>query len=356
MKQSESIAALAEAFAAAQAEYVPVQKKKTAKVKGTSKNGKDYDYTYQYADLADILEMAIPRLSKQGLAFSQPHCMVDGKLRVVSYLLHKSGEWMHSDGIEISEISPDPQQLGIESTYFRRYDGSSFLGIAPDEDTDGQSAGDRARRTEESNNKPSNNCPLCGKDAIIKGKEEYGGGWLCYKAKGVCGAKFTSDPASEISHQTAGADARPQEAQPSTTRTAERQQASQSQGRQSKRIPPDEMMVWVKAVKFYPKTASENACVTVKFEGAVPWENQGHSGTVDWAGCFHGSLLELLKTTVGKECHFQVKEGNRKKDKSEEFPSIHFIDIQEVISITDPVTGEFTEYVKGQPVVQGEKQ
>ena len=52
----------------------------------------------------------------------------------------------------------------------------------------------------------------------------------------------------------------------------------------------------------------------------------------------------------------QVKEGNRKKDNSEEFPSIHFIDIQEVISITDPVTGEFTEYVKGQPVVQGEKQ
>ena len=115
-------------------------------------------------------------------------------------------------------------------------------------------------------------------------------------------------------------------------------------------------MVWVKAVKFYPKTASENACVTVKFEGSVPWQNQGHSGTVDWASCFHGSLLELLKTTVGKECHLQVKEGNRKKDKSEEFPSIHFIDIQEVISITDPVTGEFTEYVKGQPVVQGEKQ
>jgi hypothetical protein len=33
-------------------------------------------------------------------------------------------------------------------------------------------------------------CPQCGKDTIIKGKEEYGGGWLCFKKNGGCGAKF----------------------------------------------------------------------------------------------------------------------------------------------------------------------
>lgn len=33
-------------------------------------------------------------------------------------------------------------------------------------------------------------CPLCNKEAIIKGKEEYGGGWLCFKKKDGCGAKF----------------------------------------------------------------------------------------------------------------------------------------------------------------------
>ncbi len=33
-------------------------------------------------------------------------------------------------------------------------------------------------------------CPTCGKSAIIKGKAEYGGGWLCFKRKGGCGAKF----------------------------------------------------------------------------------------------------------------------------------------------------------------------
>jgi len=33
-------------------------------------------------------------------------------------------------------------------------------------------------------------CPACGNSTIIKGKEEYGGGWLCYHKKGGCGAKF----------------------------------------------------------------------------------------------------------------------------------------------------------------------
>ena len=38
--------------------------------------------------------------------------------------------------------------------------------------------------------KASRVCPHCGADAIIKGKAEYGGGWLCFKKKGGCGAKF----------------------------------------------------------------------------------------------------------------------------------------------------------------------
>ena len=33
-------------------------------------------------------------------------------------------------------------------------------------------------------------CPACGQAAIIKGREEYGGGWLCFKKKGGCGAKY----------------------------------------------------------------------------------------------------------------------------------------------------------------------
>ncbi|HYP53630.1 MAG TPA: hypothetical protein VEQ42_08820, partial [Pyrinomonadaceae bacterium] len=45
-------------------------------------------------------------------------------------------------------------------------------------------------------------CPDCGASAIIKGREEYGGGWLCFKKKGGCGAKFPDGDASIETQQT----------------------------------------------------------------------------------------------------------------------------------------------------------
>lgn len=46
-------------------------------------------------------------------------------------------------------------------------------------------------------------CPKCGKETIIKGKEEYGGGWLCFAKKGGCGAKFADDD-EQITNQVIG--------------------------------------------------------------------------------------------------------------------------------------------------------
>ncbi len=51
--------------------------------------------------------------------------------------------------------------------------------------------------------KAEQKCPKCGKETIIKGKKEYGGGWLCYGKKGGCGAKF-KDGDSEIENQNMG--------------------------------------------------------------------------------------------------------------------------------------------------------
>jgi transcription elongation factor Elf1 len=44
-------------------------------------------------------------------------------------------------------------------------------------------------------------CPECGKETIIKGKAEYGGGWLCFAKKGGCGAKW-EDGAKVIESQS----------------------------------------------------------------------------------------------------------------------------------------------------------
>ncbi len=46
-------------------------------------------------------------------------------------------------------------------------------------------------------------CPKCSKETIIAGKAEYGGGWLCFKKKGGCGAKWDIG-AKEIEGQEAG--------------------------------------------------------------------------------------------------------------------------------------------------------
>lgn len=46
-------------------------------------------------------------------------------------------------------------------------------------------------------------CPSCGKAAIIKGKVEYGGGWVCFTKKGGCGAKYP-DGDTRIESQQVG--------------------------------------------------------------------------------------------------------------------------------------------------------
>ena len=45
-------------------------------------------------------------------------------------------------------------------------------------------------------------CPVCAQAAIIKGREEYGGGWVCFRKRGGCGAKFCDGDEAIESQQT----------------------------------------------------------------------------------------------------------------------------------------------------------
>ncbi len=60
-----------------------------------------------------------------------------------------------------------------------------------------------ARESKYAYRQASRKCPKCGKPAIIRGKEEYGGGWLCLSKKDGCGAKFAINAAA-ITTQPAG--------------------------------------------------------------------------------------------------------------------------------------------------------
>jgi len=45
-------------------------------------------------------------------------------------------------------------------------------------------------------------CPTCGQPAIIRGKEEFGGGWVCFRKRGGCGAKFGIDDVDITAQET----------------------------------------------------------------------------------------------------------------------------------------------------------
>jgi hypothetical protein len=122
------------AMARAQCEFKPVAKSKTAVVKSDKGS-----FTYKYADLADILEMALPILAKHGLSLRQPMRRISGATFLITEIHHESGEWIGDDGFPIP-MGGSPQAIGSALTYFRRYGFCNMAGIAPDADEDGQLA------------------------------------------------------------------------------------------------------------------------------------------------------------------------------------------------------------------------
>lgn len=192
---SENIADLAAALAKAQGAFPSVEKGKTARVRGENKKtGSEVEYTYAYADLADILQAVRKPLSENGLAIIQP--VVNGEeVVLVTRLIHASGQWIESTyPVDMYE---KPQETGSALTYARRYAVTALLGIAAEEDDDGAAAqgGTRAAR---GGSKPRPACPKCGHNrAVIEGKPEFGGGWLCFRKKDGCGHNWhdASEPA-----------------------------------------------------------------------------------------------------------------------------------------------------------------
>lgn len=125
---------LAEALTKAQKDFTVVKKNQTAKI--PTKGGGDY--SYNYADLADVLAMCLPALNKHGIALTQPIRYKDGKTRVTTRI-ELNGEVQESDGIPINE-GLLPREFGATLTYWRRYDLSSFLSISTEDDIDVQKA------------------------------------------------------------------------------------------------------------------------------------------------------------------------------------------------------------------------
>jgi hypothetical protein len=135
MHTSDTLAKLAPALVAAQAE-----------LGGIHKDATNPHFRNRYASLDGIMAVVRPGLAKHGLAVVQgvtsPIETQAGTLHavaVVTRIVHTSGEWIESRVI-VPLAKLDPQGAGAAVTYGRRYALSALLALATEEDDDGESA------------------------------------------------------------------------------------------------------------------------------------------------------------------------------------------------------------------------
>ncbi len=93
-----------------------------------------------YADLATVRDVTRTALSKNGLCIIQavvPYGQ-DGETAVATTLGHTSGQWIRSCIPMKANLTP--QQLAANVTYARRIALAAIVGIAADDDDDGEEA------------------------------------------------------------------------------------------------------------------------------------------------------------------------------------------------------------------------
>jgi hypothetical protein len=132
---------LAQALAAFQVELPKLTKDEKAKVKGETKDGRSYDRSYGYADLAQVVETVLPILGKHGLSITSKTALFDGGMSLEVSLLHESGERESAFWPMPDPRRAGPQDIGSAMTYGRRYLTLALTGAYPGgEDDDGQQA------------------------------------------------------------------------------------------------------------------------------------------------------------------------------------------------------------------------
>lgn len=129
MQHSESIAKIAEALAAFQSE-----------VKDPRRDGNNPHFRSKYVQIDGLLDAVRPVLSKHGLSVVQSTGGNGQDISVTTMILHNSGEWIETDALVLKAVKADPQGAGSAVTYGRRYGLSAALGVAWDDDDDGNAA------------------------------------------------------------------------------------------------------------------------------------------------------------------------------------------------------------------------
>ena len=133
MKSSETISALAKSLANVQ---------KT--IKNPPKNGVNPHFNSKYVHLSDGLDTIRTALSAEGIAIIQGTELMEGFIFLNTRLVHSGGEWIEST-YPVGSPNDRPQALGSAMTYARRYSIFGMVGVAGDDDDDGNAAEQAAK-------------------------------------------------------------------------------------------------------------------------------------------------------------------------------------------------------------------
>lgn len=138
MQTSESIAAIAPAFAKAQ-----------GGMKHAARRSENPKHQSRFADLAAVFDACREVLASNELGFVQDvETDERGLVWVQTRLIHSSGEWIESGKFMLRPMGDGPQAVGSATTYAKRYQLAALLGIAAaGDDDDGEKAEGRGPLT-----------------------------------------------------------------------------------------------------------------------------------------------------------------------------------------------------------------
>ena len=93
-------------------------------------------YHSRYASLGTILKATVPALNKNGIAVTTRTRISSEQIVVETFLVHKGKAFVRAEW-PAGKVNTPPQQLGSALTYARRYTLQSVLGVAAEDDDDG---------------------------------------------------------------------------------------------------------------------------------------------------------------------------------------------------------------------------
>lgn len=145
MQGSENKTTIIKAFSEAWGEF-----------KHPKKNDKNGHLGNTFASLDEVINANKEILKQHGIAVIQEAFGSGEAVTIQTIFMHTSGEWLELGNLTLKPTKSDPQGIGSAITYGRRYTLSASLGVASEDDDDGNSSSHNQNTSRPSQSRPQN--------------------------------------------------------------------------------------------------------------------------------------------------------------------------------------------------------